>query len=217
MSTRTTVILTLIIIAAAVALSLGVYGNLPERVASHWNIDDQVDGSMSRFWGAFLMPLITLAMLGLFLLIPAIDPMKANIAQFRGQFNLFIALIVAFMLYLHVLTILWNLGAQSFRMSAALLPAMGLLFVFVGVMLRRARRNFSIGIRTPWTLSSDGVWDKTHRLGAVLFIASGVLAAMGAFFPGRLAYWFVLGPVIASSLFLVVYSYFLWRDEQTGR
>ena len=216
MSTRTTVILTLLMIAAALILSLALYGRLPEQVASHWNLNDEVDGTMPRFWGAFLMPIITLVMLGLFLLIPAIDPMKANISTFRRSFNVFIALIVAFLLYLHVLTTLWNLGMRSFRMSTALLPALGLLFIFVGVMLRQARRNFSIGIRTPWTLSSDRVWDKTHRLGAVLFIISGVLAALGAFFPGAVAYWLVLGPVIASSLFLVVYSYFLWRDEQTA-
>ena len=216
MSTRTTVILTLIVIAAALALSSLVYNRLPDRVASHWNAQDQVNGTMPRFWGVFLMPLITLAMLGLFLLIPAIDPMKANIARFRGAFNTFIVLMVLFMLYLHVLTLLWNLGVQSFRMSTALLPALGVLFVFVGLMLRRARRNFSIGIRTPWTLSSDRVWDQTHRLGAVLFLISGALTAFGAFFPGSVAYWFVMGPVSASSLFLVVYSYFLWRAEQTG-
>jgi len=216
MSTRTTVILTLVMIAAAVALSLAVYGRLPEQVASHWDINDQVNGTMPRFWGAFLMPLIALGMLGLFLLIPVIDPMRANIATFRRPFNVFIALIVAFLLYLHVLTTLWNLGLDTFRMSSTLLPAMGLLFVFIGVMLRQAKRNFSIGIRTPWTLASDRVWDRTHRLGAVLFVAAGILVILGAFFPGAVAYWFVFGPVIAASLISVVYSYILWREEQTG-
>jgi uncharacterized membrane protein len=216
MSTRTTTILTLIMIAAAVLLSLAVYNRLPDQVASHWNAADQVNGSMPRFWGVFLMPLITLAMLGLFLLLPSIDPLKANIATFRGTFNVFILLIVAFMLYLHVLTILWNLGFQSFHMSTALLPALGLLFVFVGLLLRRAKRNFFIGIRTPWTLSSDRVWDKTHRLGAVVFIIAGVIAALGVFFPGPIAYGLVLIPILTASLVLVVYSYFVWRAEQTG-
>lgn len=216
MSSRSTVILTLVMILAAALLSVVVYPRLPEQVASHWNAADQVDGTMPRFWGAFIMPIITLGMLGLFLVIPAIDPLKANIARFRGTFNVFILLIVVFLLYLHVLTTLWNLGLQSFRMSTAMLPAMGLLFVFVGLLLRRAKRNFSIGIRTPWTLSSDAVWDKTHRLGAVLFVVSGVLAALGAFIPGPRAYLLVLAPVLASTLILVVYSYVLWRAEQTA-
>ena len=142
-------------------------------MASHWGVNDQVNGTMSRFWGAFLMPLMSLAMLGLFLLIPAIDPLKANIAQFRGPFNLFIVLMIVFLTYVHGLTIAWNLGYTGFQMSTALLPAMGLLFIFVGYMLAKAKRNFFIGIRTPWTLSSDTVWDKTHALGSKLFIASG--------------------------------------------
>ena len=103
MSTRTTVILTLLIIAAAVGFSLAVYNRLPDPVASHWNANDQVDGMMPRFWGAFLMPLITLAMLGLFLVIPLIDPLRTNIATFRGTFNTFIVLLVTFLLYLHLL------------------------------------------------------------------------------------------------------------------
>jgi uncharacterized membrane protein len=201
-------------IAAGVVLSLAVYPRLPDQVASHWNAANQVDGTMPRFWGAFLMPMITLVMLGLLLLIPAIDPLKDNIAQFRSSFNVFIVLIVAFLLYLHILTTLWNLGVQGFRMSTALLPAMGLLFIFIGSLLRRAKRNYSIGIRTPWTLSSDSVWDKTHRLGALLFVISGLLAALGAFLPGPLAYLLVMGPVLLSTLVLLVYSYVLWRAEQ---
>lgn len=214
MSTRSTVIVSLILIAAGLALSLAVYGNLPAAMASHWNANDQVDGRIARFWGAFLMPLLGLALLGLFMLIPSIDPLKANIARFRGFFNLFILVMMAFLLYIHVLTILWNLGAHGFRMSAALLPAVGLLFVLAGLMMRRAKRNFFIGIRTPWTLSSDRVWDKTHRIGGALFVASGVLAMLGAFFPGPVAYWLVLAPVLASSIFAVVYSYVIWRREQ---
>src|SRR5512143_92444 len=99
MSTRSTVVLTLIMIVAATALSLAVYARLPEQVASHWGLNDEVNGTTTRFWGAFLMPIISLGMLALFLILPAIDPMRANIARFRGVFNVFIAFIVAFLLY----------------------------------------------------------------------------------------------------------------------
>ncbi len=153
-------------------------------------------------------------LLGLFLAIPLIDPLKANIASFRGFFNAFVVLLMAFLLYVHALTIMWNLGVQSFRMSTALLPAIGVLWIFAGVMMRHAKRNFFIGIRTPWTLSSDKVWDETHRVGGALFIACGVLALLSVFFAGTVAYWLVIGPVLVSALFLVVYSYVLWRREQ---
>jgi uncharacterized membrane protein len=214
MSTRNTVIVSLIIIVVAIALSAAVYPRLPAAMASHWGADDQVNGTISRFWGAFLVPLMSVGMLGLFLLIPMIDPMRANIASFRRIFNVFIVLLMAFMLYIHVLTLLWNLGVQTFRMSTALLPALGLIFILAGVMMRQSKRNFFIGIRTPWTLSSDEVWDQTHRIGGVLFVASGILALLGAFFPGPVAYWLVLAPVLASSVIAVIYSYVLWRREQ---
>jgi uncharacterized membrane protein len=168
---------------------------------------------MPKVWGVFLMPLITLGMLVLFLIVPSIDPLKANIAKFRESFNLFIVLIIAFMLYIHGLTLAWSLGYQDFKMSAAMLPFMGVLFIAVGFMLRKAKRNFFIGIRTPWTLSSDSVWDKTHQLGAILFMASGALAIIGGFFGGMTAFWMIFAPLIGSSLFLVIYSYFLYRQE----
>jgi uncharacterized membrane protein len=161
----------------------------------------------------FLLPLITLGMFLLFLVIPSIDPLKANIAQFRDVFNLFITLIVAFMIYIYALTLRWNLGSTNFGMSKAMLPAMGILFFFIGYMLRKAKRNFFIGIRTPWTLSSDKVWDETHRLGSVLFMVSGVLAFIGSLFGGMLAFWFLFVPLIGSTLITLVYSYVLYQRE----
>src|ERR1700690_2280853 len=187
MSTRNTLILTFLLMAAQVVFSVAVYNALPADMASHWGVNDQVNGSISRFWGAFLMPVMSIGLLGLFLLIPGIDPHKANIAQFRGAFNLFIVLMIAFLTYVHGLSIAWNLGFTGFQMSTALLPALGLLFIFLGYMLAKAKRNFFIGIRTPWTLSSDTVWDKTHALGSKLFIACGIMALLGGFFGGSIA------------------------------
>ena len=213
MSTRTTTIIVLIMIAAATLAGLLLWSRLPDQVASHWNVNDQVDGYMSKFWGVFLLPLITLGMFLLFLAVPSIDPMKANIAQFREAFNLFIVLMVGFMLYLYGLTLAWNLGSTHFRMSGAMLPAIGLLIIFVGFLMRQAKRNFFIGIRTPWTLSSDPVWNETHRVGAILFMISGVLAFIGGFFGGRTAFWMMFVPIIGSTLFLLVYSYVLYQRE----
>jgi uncharacterized membrane protein len=213
MNTRATLITVLLMIAAATIAGVLLWNRLPDPMASHWNVNDQVDGYMSKFWGVFMMPLITLGMLVLFLVIPNIDPLKANIAQFRDVFNLFIVLIVAFMIYIHILSLRWNLGYTDFGMSKAMLPAMGVLFFFVGYLLRRAKRNFFIGIRTPWTLSSDRVWDETHRLGSVLFMVSGVLAFIGSLFGGTLAFWFLFVPLMGSTLITLVYSYVLYQRE----
>jgi len=213
MNTRLTTIIVLVLILAATIAGLSLWNRLPDQMASHWNVNDQVDGYMSKFWGVFLMPLITLGMFLLFLVIPNIDPLKANIAQFRDAFNLFIVLLVGFTVYIYTLTLLWNLGYKNFGLGKAMMPALGVLFIFVGYMLRKAKRNFFIGIRTPWTLSSDRVWDETHRIGAILFTVSGVLALLGSFFGGVTAFMMVIVPILGSAVFLVIYSYILYQRE----
>lgn len=213
MSTRNTTIIVLILILTSILAGLLLWDKFPEQMASHWDVNDQVNGYMSKTWGVFMVPLMSLGMFLLFLVIPSIDPLKANIARFREAFNLFIVLIMAFMVYIHGLTLAWNLGYTGFKMSTSMLPAMGLLFLFVGFMLRKAKRNFFIGIRTPWTLSNDRVWDETHRLGSILFMASGVLAFVGGIFGGMTAFWFLFVPLIGSTLFLLVYSYVLYQRE----
>jgi len=213
MKTRLTTILVLILIIGATTAGALIWNQLPDQMASHWNVNDQIDGYMSKFWGVFTMPLITLGMFVLFLVVPNIDPLKANISEFRESFNLFIVFIVGFMVYIHVLTLRWNLGYTNLGIGKAMLPAMGLLFIVIGSLLRKAKRNFFIGIRTPWTLSSDTVWNKTHQLGAVLFMTSGVLALIGGFFSSTTALWLLFVPLIGSTIFLLVYSYVLYQRE----
>ena len=213
MTTRLTTIIVLILIIGATLAGILLWNQLPDPMASHWDATDQVDGYTSKFWGVFMMPLVTLGMFLLFLAIPNIDPLKANIAQFRETFNLFIAFMVGFMVFVHALTLRWNLGYTDFGIGQAMLPAMGLLFIVIGFMLRKAKRNFFIGIRTPWTLSSDIVWEKTHQLGAILFMASGVLAVIGGFIGGMVAFWMLMAPLLGSTIFLLVYSYVLYQKE----
>jgi uncharacterized membrane protein len=213
MTTKLTTIIVLVIIIGITIVGAAFWNQLPDPMASHWNENDQVDGYMSKFWGVYMMPLITIGLFLLFLLIPNIDPLKANIAQFRGTFNLFITVMVAFMAYVHVLTLRWNLGYTDLGIGKAMLPAMGLLFIVIGSMLRKAKRNWFIGIRTPWTLSSDSVWNEIHRLGGILFMFSGVIAIIGGFFGGMVAFWSIMIPIFGTSIFLVVYSYVLYQRE----
>jgi uncharacterized membrane protein len=210
MSVRTTITISLIAILAATLASALVYARLPEMAASHWNAAGQVDGYMPRFWAAFLMPIISVGILLLLLVLPALDPLKANIANFRSYYNAFIALMIVFMLFIHGVTLAWNLGYDGFNIGNAILPAVGLIFVFAGIMMAKAKRNFFIGIRTPWTLSNDTVWDETHKLGSKMFIGAGIVTILSAFF-GELSFWIMFPVMMLAAFVPVVYSYFLWR------
>ena len=213
MNTRITTILFLVMIVAASLTGFLLWDRLPAQMASHWNINDQVDGYTSKLWGVLLMPLIATGLFLLFLVIPNIDPLKQNILQFRNSFNLFILLITVFLLYIYGLTLAWNLGNQDFSMGRAMLPGLGILFMYIGYLLRQSKRNFFIGIRTPWTLSSDRVWEKTHQLGGILFMIAGVIALIGSFFGGTTAFWLFFVPLMGSVIILTAYSYLIYRQE----
>ena len=212
MSTRTTIIVVLVLLFVSTLAGVLLWNKLPDPMASHWGINNQVNGTTPKFWGVFLMPIISLAMLSLFLVIPEIDPLKANIAKFRDAFNLFIAFIMLFLTYLYGLLLAWNLGFNHFQMSQWLLPALGFLFILVGYMIRKAKRNFFIGIRTPWTLSSDRVWDETHRVGSWLFIVMGIITMFTGLL-GQAGIFVMFAAILVAVLVPVIYSYVLYQQE----
>jgi uncharacterized membrane protein len=203
------------VVTASFAASIAYYPFAPERIISHWNAAGVPDGYMSRFWGLFLLPLISAGLALLLLLIPSIDPLKANVRQFRAHYDRLVLVFLLYMLGIHLVVVLWNAGVEiSFNV---ILPiGAGLLFFYIGTLLKHTRRNWFIGIRTPWTLSSDAVWEQTHRLGARLFKVSGVIALLGAFF-GVWAWLFILAPVGVSALWTVVYSYLVYRRLESDR
>ena len=204
----TIAILTLIIFSFVIATY--AYQKIEgDKVASHWNAKGEVDGYMPKFLGIFLFPLIFIGLYVLFLVIPKIDPLKKNILQFRKYYDVFILVILLFLFYAFSLTILANLG-YSFNMTTMLMPAIGLLFFGMGLFLKKLKRNWFIGIRTPWTISNDEVWKKTHLLGSKLFKLSGVIIFLGIFFQ-KYFLWFILIPVLISVVWLVIYSYLEYR------
>ncbi len=200
------IILALIVFAFVIGIYL--YPQMPAMFASHWNAHGQVDGYMSKFWGLFLMPLTSIGLFLLFIFIPRLDPLRQNIEEFRQYYSWFAVLVITFLLYLWLLTIFWNLGFR-FDIGRFLSPALGVLFYYIGVLLGQAKQNWFIGIRTPWTLSSEKVWTKTHKIGAKLFKASGSICLLAIFLP-QYALFFILGPIILASLYLIVYSYFAY-------
>jgi len=185
------------------------YPRMPAMMASHWDEHGQVDGYTPRFWGVFLFPLALVGFAGLLLALPGIDPLKHNIARFRAQYEAFVLLTVGFLAYLYLLTLLWNLGIQM-HLLQMLAPASAVLFYAIGALMQHTRRNYFIGIRTPWTLSSDQVWDRTHQVAGKWF-RWAALAALGGLLWPDLGIAFVLVPVLVAALCSTVYSYLEFR------
>jgi len=203
--------LSLLVITASFATGVYFYPSMPEMIASHWGIGGQADDYMPKFWGLFLVPIMSLAIFGLFLLLPKIDPMKANYAKFKRYYDGFLLAFVVFMAYIYALTIFWNKGV-NIDMGRAIIPAMAALFYIVGLVLEKAKQNWFIGIRTPWTLSSEKVWDKTNKLGAKLFKTVAIIVLFSRLF-GEEVFIGTMLLLVAASIYLTFYSYLEFRKE----
>ena len=209
--------LALIILLLAFLLAGYAYTQIPgNKVASHWNARGEVDAYMDKFWGVFLFPMMAVPLYLFFLVIPKIDPLKKNIQKFRYYYDLFIVIFLLFFLYIQGLTIAWNLG-MSYDMNLAILPAIAALFYYLSILMKKAERNWFIGIRTPWTLSDDVVWRKTHDAGSKWFKLLAIWFVLLLFFETTLAdyfFWLVVAPLIGVVLGLVVYSYWLYAKTE---
>jgi uncharacterized membrane protein len=205
-----TLTIAFLLVILSFALGIVFYSSMPNKIISHWDAKGIADGYSSKFIGLFLVPIISVLMLILFLILPKIDPMKKNYLKFRKYYDSFILIFILFLLYIHIITIIANLGFK-FNMNYLIIPAMGVLFFYLGIMLEKAKRNWFIGIRTPWTLSNDKVWNETHKRGGKLFKLAGFISILGIFF-GSYGYLFVLIPVLLFSMYLILYSYLKFRE-----
>ena len=116
---------------------------------------------------------------------------------------------------IHVAVLGVALGWQI-DMTTVGLAGLGVLLVLIGNLLPLARSNFIFGIRTPWTLSSEQVWTRSHRVGGYSMVAAGVLTIVAAFVGGALGPSIALTSLIVAGLVPVIYSYLIWNRERRG-
>lgn len=209
MKTRTIVIG---ILAVGMLVLIGSYTlgqNMGPRLATHWNANGEADAFGGTFTALYLIPLMAMGFSLLLAAIPSIDPLKVNIEKFRAEYNLFILGFAGFIFYIHGLTMAWNLGLK-FSMNVLLAPAFGFFFILTGIILMKAKRNYFIGIKTPWTLANDVVWEKTHQLGGRLFVGSGVLTLACIIYPPAISY-VILATALGCAFITILYSYFEFR------
>jgi uncharacterized membrane protein len=199
----------LLIVLISLGLAIYFYSKMPSLIATHWNYRGEVDGFMSKFWGLFLTPIIMFGLWVTYLVVPKIDPLKDNVEKFRKYFDRFILLFFIFLLTIQIFIILWQQGIKI-KPNFLFPVSMGVLFYYIGIMMEKSKRNWFIGFRTPWTLSSDVVWEKTHKVGGKLFKLVGLFAIIGSLFPNY-AFLFVISPVIIVVLLLTIYSYWEYK------
>ena len=186
--------------------------NAQGEMVSHWAADGRADGWIAKPLGLYLIPSLAAFFYIIFLIIPKIEVYQKNVEHFADQFWGFKVIFVFMMAAIYIATLAPALGVWgSFDPLYIIVPAIALLFFYVGHMLSFTRRNYFIGIRTPWTLADERVWEKTNHLGGRLFWICGALALISLVAPIDMRLWIVLLPVIFTVVCVYIYSLYLYK------
>lgn len=208
MSTKLANFISAAVIAALIAYIVYLYPSLPDPLPTHWDAAGNPNDYMSRLSGVIAFASIPCFGVFLFKLIPIISPHGFRTEEFASVIN---ALMVGFVVFgsaIAIVALNTALGSDV-NISKVVFGCVGLLLIFMGNYMGKFRKNFFIGIRTPWTLASDEVWAKTHRLGGWCMVAAGLAMVAAAFIEGDTSW--IIFVVVGIVLIPVVYSYFAYR------
>lgn len=204
-------IITNLVFAALFAITLFGVVNLSGDIAIHFNAQGQPDNFIPLIPGLLYLPILSVVIYGFFEYLPELDPLGDNYESFEDLFEILKILIVGVMTYIQGLIVAWNLGFQ-YNINYMIVPVIFSVYYLSGKIMEKAEKNWFVGIRNPWTLSSDEVWKKTHEQTAPLMKASGV-AALAVFLAPEYSVWIFVGPAILTVLFSTGYSYWLYQEE----
>lgn len=219
MRIRTLVVLGGAAVLAMLALSGWAWPQIPAdaRVPIHWGPDGRPDGYGSKAVGLLATPLVAAAVVALLAVIPRFEPRRRNLERSSTAYVAIGLAVTGFLGALHVVAVRSALGDEA-DMAAVAIIGSGLLFVVIGNFLGKTRSNWFFGIRTPWTLSSERSWARTHRVGGLGFVAIGAAVVATTILGGpQPALWVMLGGLGLGVIGLFAYSYLVWRDDPARR
>lgn len=225
---RKIIVFSWIILLLISGLAVWTWMNLPmlEQYPVHWNGDGMVDrygSKMEVLFALSVMPLTAAFTFAIFAFIPKIEPVRANIeANSRPYTYIWILTMVllagisGFISYTYA-NIQTGAEISEFPISF-LVIGMSAFFIFMGNIMGKFKRNFLVGIKTPWTLMSDLSWDKTHRLGGRMFVGAGLFSMASTFLTKpEFALYILVGLSLVITMFCLVYSFLVWKNDPDKR
>jgi uncharacterized membrane protein len=200
------------LIAAVIAMSIAAYPSLPDRIPIHWNIQGEIDGWCAKGWGVSLIPLTMIIFLLIFRTLPWLSPKQFTLDSFYSTYEFIVLILLTYLTYIQGV-LLWSAIHPKFDAARAIVGGVCLMFASLGNVLGKVRRNFWVGIRTPWTIASERVWNTTHRLAARLFVWAGVVGLLAAIvgLPPMSMFVIMLSGILFASLAPVAYSLYLYK------
>ncbi|MDH5716846.1 MAG: SdpI family protein [Spirochaetia bacterium] len=192
-----------------------IYPSLPEIIPVHWNIYGEVDRTANKLY-AFLMAVAPFVMYVLMRLIPKIDPRRDSYEKHKKAYEIVILSMMLFFIGIHWAAMSTALGFLQ-DVSFIVKMLVGILFMIIGNYLTQVKHNYTFGIRTPWTLASETVWHKTHRVSAYTFFICGFIWFVLSFLNKPYIFFILISLVITMIIFLIVYSYLLFEKERKAK
>lgn len=187
------------------------YPYLPEKVPTHWNAAGEIDGWGSAWQGAFMFPLIMLAVYLLLIFLPKLDPKRKNYAKMGKAYSVMCLVIMLFFTAMYFGTLGTALGLFEGFPSLVQL-GIGALFMILGNYMGKIKHNYFMGIKTPWTLANEEVWHRTHRMAGPFWIIGGLLFMLTSFLPVGWITTAVIIIIFGLVAIPAVYSYVIFKQ-----
>ena len=207
-----TEIIPLLFIFISLIASFFFYSKFPDRVITHWNLAGEANGWSSKVFAAFFFPGMMIFIYLLFLLLPNIDPEKNRYAEFRDVYHKFKAMFIVFFTIIYFVASFSNIGFDL-NIKMIIPGLVGIMFLMIGNYLGEVKRNWFLGIRTPWTLSSDNAWNKTNRFGGKVFMIMGVFMIILGFLSVKFFSIVFISFFTILLLTTFIYSYIIYSRE----
>ena len=211
-----TEILPLTCITAMFILAIIAWPHAPDSIPIHWGISGEPDNYAGKFFGLLGAPLIAVGVYIVLTVLPRLDPRRENYPKFWGKYLVIRTVVILILVAITVVTFLWVMDVDV-NMTIAIFMIVGLLLIVIGNYMGKLRPTWFVGIRSPWTLSSDESWNKTHRLGGWLFVIIGLGMVIAAPFQEKVAFYILGGLGAVFIIYLYVYSYLVWKKDPNAR
>ena len=207
MKKNKTEIAIIIILIISLVHTIFMYPTLPNVIPTHWNISGQIDG-----WGhksmLFIFQLISWGIYISMYVVPKIDPKKENYKRFASSYVAIKLFIILLIICITEVSMITAVNPESVNMSKIASMGISIMFIVMGNYMPKCKQNYTFGVKTPWTLDNEEVWNDTHRFTGFLWVISGVIMLITSLLVSeKYAFIIVLTITIFSSLAGIVYSY----------
>jgi uncharacterized membrane protein len=197
------------LLLADVVASLICLAILPSTVPAHWNSRGQIDRYGSPWESTLLVSVCIVLFPGFLVALPRIARVGAALNRSQTIYGRMVLAVTAALVAMH-LVIMLCVREQSLQFLAAVPILFGALWMVIGNWMGKIRRNSIMGIRTPWTLKSDTVWERTHRVGGRLQVAHGLATVLaGILLPAWAAFFVLTGGLVALVIWALAYSWWI--------